>query len=81
MGKFHKILEPVSYFYYGIIKVKQSFFQGINLLIPIIDQIKYVQSLKEMAIEIPKQEAITNDNVQVIFDAVLYLRVTDPYKV
>lgn len=34
-----------------------------------------------MAIEIPKQEAITNDNVQVTFDAVLYLRIVDPYKV
>lgn len=51
------------------------------MLIPIIDQIKYVQNLKEMAIEIPKQEAITVDNVQLQFDAVLYLRVVDPYKV
>src|SRR5687767_5810709 len=34
-------------------------FQGVNLLIPIIDQIKYVQSLKELAVEIPQQSAIT----------------------
>uniref|UniRef100_A0A915EEV5 Band 7 domain-containing protein n=1 Tax=Ditylenchus dipsaci TaxID=166011 RepID=A0A915EEV5_9BILA len=53
---------------------------GPNLLIPFIDIIKYVQSLKEMAIEIPQQEAITVDNVQLQFDAVLYLRITDPYK-
>lgn len=32
---------------------------GFNLLIPFIDKIKYVQSLKEIAIDVPKQSAIT----------------------
>jgi len=53
---------------------------GLNILIPILDRIKYVQSLKEIAIEIPQQGAITLDNVQLQIDGVLYMRVIDPYK-
>lgn len=53
---------------------------GLAILLPIIDEIKYVQSLKEVAIEIPSQSAITLDNVTLHLDGVLFLRVVDPFK-
>ncbi|KRX14835.1 Cactin, partial [Trichinella nelsoni] len=75
MGKYYRILDPASV-------------PGLNILVPIIDQIKYIQSLKEIAIEIPQQSAITIvctlsfvlDNVALNIDGVLYLRIVDPYK-
>lgn len=52
---------------------------GLNFLLPIVDRVKYVQSLKEIAIDVPKQSAITIDNVTLGIDGVLYLKVLDPY--
>lgn len=53
---------------------------GLAILLPVIDQIRYVKTLKEVAVEVPTQSAITQDNVALAIDGVLYYRVVDPYK-
>lgn len=53
---------------------------GIAWVVPFLEQIAYVQSLKEMAIDVPSQSGITSDNVTLDIDGVLYVKLTDPHK-
>ena len=52
---------------------------GLNFIIPFIDLRAYKHSLKEEAIEIQPQRAISKDNVTLEIDGVLYLKVFDPH--
>jgi regulator of protease activity HflC (stomatin/prohibitin superfamily) len=53
---------------------------GLNFLMPFVDKIAYQRSLKEMAVDVPSQSAITRDNISLVVDGVLYIKVIDPYK-
>lgn len=52
---------------------------GLVFIIPIIDT--YIKlDLRTRVIDVPKQRVITEDNVTVDVDAVVYFRITDPQK-
>ena len=51
---------------------------GLNLIIPFLDRVGYVHSLKEVPLDVPEQVCITKDNTQLAVDGILYYQVTDP---
>lgn len=53
---------------------------GFHVLLPFFDKVRYKQTLKEQAMDVPAQDCFTRDNVQVRVDGVLYLQVMDPKK-
>jgi len=61
-------------------KYRGTLTAGLNFIFPLVDRIAYKQSLKEQAFDVPSQSAITNDNIGLTVDGVLYLKVLDAYK-
>ena len=61
-------------------KFNRTLKAGLNFLVPFMDKVAYDRTLKEQAIDVPSQGAITRDNIGLTVDGVLYLKVIDPHK-
>ncbi len=61
-------------------KFRTTLTAGLKFVLPIIDRVAYKVSLKELALDVPSQSAITKDNITLTVDGVLYLKVVDPEK-
>ena len=83
---------PLSFFGVAIVPEREAFIverlgkftkilsSGIHFIIPVVDRVSYVHSLKEETLAVPNQAAITRDNVTIHIDGVLYVRIVDPMK-
>ncbi|RUO22387.1 paraslipin [Aliidiomarina iranensis] len=61
-------------------KYSRTLDSGFHLLIPFIDKVAYIQTLKEEVIDVERQACVTKDNIQVGINGVLYIQVIDAYK-
>ncbi|MEW5249487.1 SPFH domain-containing protein [Microbulbifer sp. 2201CG32-9] len=53
---------------------------GMNVVIPYIDQIPFKVTTKDIVLDIPSQEVITQDNATIIANAVAYINIISPEK-
>src|SRR3954470_19938015 len=51
---------------------------GLTIIVPFVDRLKPLIDLREQVVSFPPQPAITEDNVTVHIDSVLYFTITDP---
>ena len=67
------IIERLGKFY----KVADA---GLTIIIPFVDHVRSVVSLKEQTMDVPPQGVITKDNVTITIDTVVFYQITDPAK-
>ena len=51
---------------------------GLNIVMPFVDKVRYMIDLREQVVSFPPQPVITEDNLVVSIDTVIYFQVTDP---
>ena len=51
---------------------------GLTVIIPFVDHVRSVVSLKQQTMDIPPQGVITQDNVTITIDTVVFYKITDP---
>ncbi len=75
-----KIVRP---FQRGLVerlgKYKATKDPGLNLILPFIETMQLID-MREQVVDVPPQEVITQDNVVVSVDAVVYYEATDPQR-
>jgi regulator of protease activity HflC (stomatin/prohibitin superfamily) len=59
-------------------KYKETLPAGLNVVVPFIDKVRYLIDLREQVVSFPPQPVITEDNLVVSIDTVIYFQVTDP---
>ena len=67
------IIERLGKFY----KIADA---GLSIIIPFFDHVRSVVSLKQQTMDIPPQGVITQDNVTITIDTVVFYQITDPAK-
>ena len=53
---------------------------GLTIIVPFMDRVRSVVSLKQQTMDIPPQGVITADNVMITIDTVVFYKITDPVK-
>ena len=72
--------EQQSYVVEQFGKYSKTLGAGLHLVIPFVQKVAYKHTLKEEVIDVDPQVCITNDNVQVTVDGILYIKVIDSVK-
>lgn len=76
----HIVPESETYLVEQFGKYKRTLGSGLHLIIPVVQRIAYKIEMREQVFDVEPQLCITSDNVQVLVDGILYLKVVDPIR-
>ena len=53
---------------------------GLNFIFPFVDRVRAIVNMKQQTMDVPPQGVITQDNVTITIDTVVFYKITDPAK-
>jgi len=76
-----KAIRIIPQAYVGIVerlgRYQKTLQPGLNMLVPFIDRLRPLVDMREQVVSFPPQPVITEDNLVVSIDTVIYFQVTD----
>lgn len=73
----HFVPQNRGYVIYRFGKYTKTLGSGLNFIVPYVESVEADRNLKEQSLVIPKQSAITKDNIALSIDGVLFIKVID----
>jgi regulator of protease activity HflC (stomatin/prohibitin superfamily) len=61
-------------------KFNRTLEPGPHLLVPVLDKVRYSLDMRELVVPFPPQGVITEDNLMVSIDSVIYFQIIDPVR-
>ena len=61
-------------------KFRRTLEPGPHLVVPFFDQVRYTLDMRELVVPFPPQGVITEDNLMVSIDSVIYFQIVDPVR-
>lgn len=73
----HFVPQNRGYVIYRFGKYTKTLSSGLNFIVPFVESVEADRNLKEQTLVIPQQSAITKDNIALMIDGVLFIKVID----
>lgn len=73
----HFVPQNRGYVIYTLGKYDKTLKAGLNFIVPFMQSVEADRNLKEQSLDISAQAAITKDNITLLLDGILFMKVTD----
>jgi regulator of protease activity HflC (stomatin/prohibitin superfamily) len=73
----HFVPQNRGYVIYRFGKYTKTLSSGLNFIVPFVESVEADRNLKEQTLVIPQQSAITKDNIALMIDGVLFIKIID----
>ena len=80
IGNAVRVIRPYKWSSSGWESSRRTLEPGPHLVVPLFDKVRYNLDMRENVVPFPPQGVITEDNLMVNIDSVIYFQIIDPVR-